>query len=82
MGVFLIISLSNSAGDMEQPKLTKFDTYGKILDAAAAYREKMGSLYCRDLKTEDGPQPLPCCIRCVAAGAEILDEYFEAREQA
>ena len=82
MGVFLIISLSNSAGDMEQPKLTKFDTYGKILDAAAAYREKMGSLYCRDLKTEDGPQPLPGCIRCVAAGAEILDEYFEAREQA
>ena len=82
MGMFLIISLANSAGDMEDPTRTKLDTYAKFQEAAELFKEKRGSLYCRDLKTEDGPQPLPCCIRCVAAGAEILDEYFEAREQA
>ena len=76
MGVFLIISLSNSTGDPERPKLTKLDTYDKIMKAAADYKGNMGSIYCRDLKTEDGPQPLPCCTRCVEKAAEWLDEVY------
>lgn len=80
MGMFLTISLANSAGDMEHPLATKMDTYAKFQKAAEAFRERNGSLYCRDLKTEEGAQPLDCCVRCVEEAAALLDEYFADQE--
>ena len=80
MGMFLIISLANSAGDMEDPTRTKLDTYAKFQEAAELFKEKRGSLYCRDLKTEDGPQPLPCCMACVEDAAQILEELLKKWE--
>ena len=76
VGMFLIISLANSAGDMENPKATKSDTYDRILEAAQEFKKRNHSLYCRELKTEEGNQPLACCIKCVEDAADILDEYF------
>lgn len=73
-GMFMIIGLKNSAGKMDEPFATKMDTYQKLLEAAEKFKEKNGSLYCRDLKTEDGPQPLPCCMKCVEDAAQIIDE--------
>lgn len=73
-GMFLVIGLSNSAGDMDDPLATKMDTYEKIRKAAKSFREKKGSVYCRDLLTEKGAQPLPCCAKCVEAAIEVLDE--------
>ena len=81
-GMFLTISLANSAGDMENPRKTKMDTYGKFREAAAKYREKNGSIYCRELKNMDGPQPLPCCIQCVEDAAALVDEYFKSKKTA
>ena len=79
MGMFLTISLANSAGDMNDPYATKMDTYARFLEAAEAFREKRGSLYCRDLKTEEGLQPLECCVRCVETAAELTDQYLEKK---
>lgn len=73
-GMFMTIGLKNSAGKMAEPFATKMDTYQKLLEAAEKFKEKNGSLYCRDLKTEDGPQPLPCCMKCVEDAAQIIDE--------
>ncbi len=73
-GMFLVIGLYNSAGDMEDPLRTKMDTYEKIRKAAALFREKKGSVYCRDLLTQKGPQPLPCCAECVETALEVLGE--------
>lgn len=73
-GMFLIISLANSAGDMENPLATKADTYKKFRKAAGEFREMNGSIYCRDLKNMDGPQPLVCCLKCVEDAAGILDK--------
>lgn len=73
-GMFLVIGLSNSAGDMDDPLLTKMDTYEKIRKAAELFREKKGSIYCRDLLTQKGPQPLPCCAECVETAIEVLEE--------
>ena len=73
-GMFMTIGLKNSAGKMDEPFGTKMDTYQKLLEAAEKFKEKNGSLYCRDLKTEDGPQPLPCCMKCVEDAAQIIDE--------
>lgn len=73
-GMFMTIGLKNSAGKMDAPFATKMDTYQKLLEAAEKFKEKNGSLYCRDLKTEDGPQPLPCCMKCVEDAAQTIDE--------
>lgn len=73
-GMFMVIGLKNSAGKMEDPFATKMDTYQKLLEAAEKFREKNGSLCCRDLKTEEGPQPLPCCMKCVEDASRIIDE--------
>ncbi len=73
-GMFLVIGLANSAGDMDKPLLTKMDTYEKLRTAAKLFREKKGSVYCRDLLTQKGPQPLPCCAECVETAIEVLDE--------
>lgn len=80
MGMFLIISLANSAGDMEDPTRTKLDTYAKFQEAAEIFKARRGSLYCRDLKTQDGPQPLPCCMACVEDAAQILEELLKKWE--
>ena len=76
-GMFLTLSLANSAGDMTQPKLTKMDTYAKFQAAAAKFKEKHPSIYCRDLLTDKGQQPVHCCIRCVEDAAEIVDEFLK-----
>lgn len=80
MGIFLILSLKNSAGNLTEPMLTKFDTYDKIQKAAEKFRKCRGSLYCRDLKTEEGTQPLSCCMACVEDAAGILEEMLENME--
>lgn len=80
MGMFQIISLANSAGDMEHPLTTKMDTYKKFQEAAAKFREKNRSIYCRDLKDKDGPQPLVCCVQCVEDAATLVEEYLNNRE--
>lgn len=73
-GMFLVISLANSAGDMEHPLTTKMDTYARFREAAKLFQEKMGSIYCRELKNQNGKQPLPCCSQCVEAAASLIDE--------
>ena len=69
--------LAGSAGDMEQPMLTKLRHMTGSGEAAEKFQEKCGSLYCRDLKTQEGPQPLPCCTFCVETGAQILEEMLK-----
>lgn len=76
MGMFMIISLANSAGDMEKPLATKMDTYAKFQEAAAKFKEKNRSIYCRDLKNIDGPQPLVCCVQCVEDAAALVEEIL------
>ena len=76
-GMFLALSLANSAGDMEHPKTTKMDTYKKFKEAAGEFKELHKSLYCRDIPKEKGSQPLPSCIRCVKDAAEITERMLE-----
>ena len=76
MGMFMIISLANSAGDMEKPLTTKMDTYAKFQEAAAKFKAKNRSIYCCDLKNIDGPQPLVCCVQCVEDAAALVEEIL------
>ena len=80
-GLFLSLSLANSAGDMEKPRETKMDTYKKVRAAAEAFKEKHESLYCRDIPKEQGSQPLPSCIKCVRDAAEIAEKMLAGKAE-
>ena len=73
VGMFMTIGLANSAGNLSYPYMTKSDTYIKIMEAARLFEEKKGSLMCRDLLTDKGAQPLPCCRECVKTAVEVLE---------
>ena len=73
VGMFMTIGLANSAGNLSDPYMTKSDTYNKIMEAARLFEEKKGSLMCRDLLTDKGAQPLPCCRECVKTAVEVLE---------
>ena len=80
MGVCPCISPATNAGEQEDPTRTKLDTYSKFQEAADIFKARGGSLDCRDLKTQDGPQPLPCCMACVEDAAQILEELLKKWE--
>lgn len=71
-GMFMAISMHNSAGDKENPRKTKMDTYSDIREAAAKFEEQCGSIYCRDLKTTD---TFVACNRCVEIAAQYVEKY-------
>ena len=72
-GLFLSLSLANSAGDMEKPRETKMDTYKKVRAAAEAFKEfsfpRMGM---RTRKSQFSvtrrPMPSPSLPMTMAAG--------------
>ena len=75
MGMFFILSLANSAGNMEKPLETKLNTYEKFREAAAKFQEENGSIYCRDLKFPTDRKPVSC-FKCVEDAAALVDEYL------
>ena len=76
-GMFMALSMANSAGDKENPLVTKMDTYQKVASAAKCFEKKCGSLYCRDIKQTVGGVQKVSCRECVENGASILEEYLE-----
>lgn len=72
---FFVISLANSAGDKHLPLKSKFDTYNKLQEVAKLFKEKCGSIYCRDLKNMQKNKILSC-EDCVQAADKILKKHY------
>ena len=72
---FFVISLANSAGDKHLPLKSKFDTYNKLQEVAKLFKEKCGSIYCRDLKNMQKNKVLSC-EDCVQAADKILKKHY------
>ena len=75
-GMFMAIGLHNSAGDQYDPRKTKMQTYEDVRNAAAAFQEACGSIYCRDLKAVSEGRQMVSCDRCVETAADILEKYI------
>ena len=54
-GMFLVISLANSAGDMEHPLKTKMDTYARFREAARKFTERTAPSIAGILRIWTGP---------------------------
>lgn len=75
-GMFMAIGLHNSAGDQYDPRKTKMQTYEDVRNAAAAFQEACGSIYCRDLKAVSEGRQMVSCDCCVETAAAILEKYI------
>ena len=74
-GALLIAGLKNSTGNLTSPK-----TKGATMKIAKAmqnnFREKCGSIICRELKGVDSGKMLCSCPDCIKHGVEVVEEHL------
>ncbi|MBR4153638.1 MAG: C_GCAxxG_C_C family protein [Selenomonadaceae bacterium] len=74
-GALLIAGLKNSSGNLTSPK-----TKGATMKIAKAmqnnFREKCGSIICRELKGVDSGKMLCSCPDCIKHGVEVVEEHL------
>lgn len=80
-GMFMAISLHNSAGDKAEPRKSKMQTYEDIREAAKYFTEQCGSIYCRDLKAIVDGKQVVSCDECVAIAADYVENYIAKRKK-
>lgn len=76
-GMYMVLSLANSEGNLVTPTATKAATYKLIRELTAQFEEKNQSSTCKDIKGGLTGKPLRSCIGCVEDAAMLLDEYFK-----
>lgn len=75
-GACMAAGLLNSSRDTEKP-VTKGDTYRLTKAIAEAFKEKNGSVICKDLKGIETKRVLRSCDGCIEDAAVILERVLE-----
>ena len=75
-GMYMSIGMYNSAGEKDNPRKTKMDTYASIRDVAQKFEEENGSIFCRDLKAVQNGVQRVSCLKCVEDAAELVEKYI------
>lgn len=78
-GLFMLIGMKNSGGTVNAGK-TKEDTYRIVREYADKFRDKNGSVYCRDLKGAVTGRALSQCDQCIADAVVLAEEFLKKRE--
>ena len=78
-GAVFLAGLKNSCGDLEKP-VSKGKTYQFSRAITAKFREKNGSLVCRDLKGIETDTPLRSCEGCILDAAALVEELLLDQE--
>ena len=78
-GAVFLAGLKNSCGDLEKP-VSKGKTYQFSRAITAKFREKNGSLVCRDLKGIEPGTPLRSCEGCILDAAALVEELLLDQE--
>ena len=73
---FMLIGLKNSSG-VQGDKSTRAATYKQVRDLAEAFKEKAGSIICRELKGETGLPVYPC-PKCIETAALLFEKCLES----
>ncbi|HIU25003.1 MAG TPA: C_GCAxxG_C_C family protein [Candidatus Copromorpha excrementigallinarum] len=71
-----VVGMKESDGDLDSPG-TKKKSYRAMKELTGRFREKNGSVICREIKGVDTGKVLRSCDGCVEDAAEILDEYLK-----
>ena len=74
-GGLLIAGLKNSTGKLDTPK-SKSSTMKISKAMLINFREKCGSIICRELKGVDSGKMLCSCPECIKHGVEVVEEQL------
>ena len=78
-GAVFLAGLKNSCGDLEKPvSKRKTDQFSRAI--TAKFREKNGSLVCRDLKGIETGTPLRSCEGCILDAAALVEKLLLDQE--
>ena len=72
-GGLLIAGLKNSSGNLDAPK-SKAATMKISKAMLTSFRDKSGSIICRELKGVDTGKMLCSCPDCIKHGVEVVEE--------
>ena len=79
-GMMMIIGLQNSVGNLDKGKATKGDTYKKVREYAAKFKEQNGSYLCKELKGVETGKVLRSCPDCIRDAVALTEEYLAAQK--
>ena len=71
-GGLLIAGLKNSSGNLDTPR-SKASTMKISKAMLASFRDKSGSIICRELKGVDSGKMLCSCPDCIKHGVEVVE---------
>ncbi len=71
----MVAGLINGSGDLEN-NTSKMDTIELVEKLALEFKEKHGSLLCRDIRNEDAGSTHEECDKCIQDGIATLIEKF------
>lgn len=74
-----VVGMVGSDGNLDAPK-TKKECYKAMKGLTEKFKEKNGTVICRELKGIDTKKVIRSCDGCVQDAAEILEEYLDNRE--
>ena len=74
-GALLIAGLKNSSGNLDSPN-SKGATMKIAKEMQNSFRDKCGSIICRELKGVDTGKVLCSCPDCIKHGVEVVEGYF------
>lgn len=75
--VFMVLGMLNS--DFDTIGKTKMKTYDDVYRLALEFKEKNGSIMCKDLRGLETKKPLRSCDGCIMDACDILDKYLEEK---
>ena len=75
-GMAMTVGLINSAGDLDNPKKTKLETYRITQEMMKEFTKINGSLNCGDILKGDGTNQLRSCVGCVEDASNLIQKHF------
>ena len=75
-GVAMLSGLANSDGDIAQPGQTKAKSTRMSASLTSEFIEKIGALYCKDIKIGVDGHSLSSCADCIRTAVELAERAY------
>lgn len=72
----ILSGIKCSTGNLEKPD-SKGVSYHASKECISEFKEKNGSVICRELKGVETKKPLRSCDGCISDAVEIIEKYLE-----
>ena len=78
-GAIMLVGFKSSSGNLFAPD-SKKATYKIAAELTNKFKEKAGSIICREIKDSGNGTPRVSCAQCISIGVELFEEYLKTLE--